>query len=69
MEDERILERLLAEFKTTDDQIVIENTLLCLMHLSYNKKFKPPLYEAGIVDSLLHHISNNKSPEEAIYAI
>ena len=38
------------------------------MHLSYEKKFKPALYEQNIIESLLYHIVNSKSNEEAIYA-
>ena len=52
----------------TQDQVYTENILLCLMHLSYQKKFKTPLYESNIIDILLHNISNNKTVEEAIYA-
>lgn len=68
IEDERILHTLLHEYKNVDDQVHTENILLCLMHLSYHKKFKPPLYEANIVDMLLHNISNNKTEEEALFS-
>ena len=38
------------------------------MHLSYEKKVKPSLYENNLIDSLLYHVVNSKSNEEAIYA-
>lgn len=67
--NEHILETLLQEFSTCQDQIVIENILLSLMHLSYQKKFKPPLLDANVPELLQSNVSNNQSLEEAIYAV
>lgn len=67
--DDRIVNQLLTEYRSAKDQIYLENLLLSLMHLSTEKRYKVPLYEALIVDSLLHNITASKSDPEAIYAI
>ena len=56
IQDERIIVALLNELRMGQDQVHTENVLLCLMHLSYHKKFKSPLYEANIIETLLHKI-------------
>lgn len=38
------------------------------MHLSYEKRFKPSLYESNIIESLIQHIVGSQSKEEAIYS-
>ena len=66
--DEKIINSLVPAYRANIDQLFFENVLLCLMHLSYEKKFKPPIYEQNLVETLLYHIVNSKSNEEAIYA-
>ena len=69
MQLDPLLDTVLTEFKTASDQVYSENLLLCLMHLSYHKPFKPAVFEADIVDQLLHNIANGRSEEEVVYSI
>ena len=64
-----MLDNIMTEFKSSSDQVYTENLLLCLMHLSYHKAFKPAIYEMDIIDQLLHNITNGRSEEEIIYSI
>jgi hypothetical protein len=40
-----------------------------MMNLSLSRHFKPSIYEAGILDSLIYNMVNGHSNEEQIYAI
>lgn len=39
------------------------------MHLSYSKKFKLPMYEASLVELLLHNMTNGNTNDEKIYSV
>lgn len=57
IQSEKIINVLLASYKQNSDQIFFENVLLSMMHLSYEKKFKPGLYESNIIESLIQHVA------------
>lgn len=55
---------VLDEFSKTSDKTYVESLLMIMMDLSSTKFFKPAMYEAGVLDSIVNNIVNGQTEEE-----
>lgn len=56
--NDRVLQVCLGELSKSSDQILTENLLLIIMNLSLSKLFKQPIFDSGILDSLVYNMVN-----------